>query len=156
MLKAEPALMPESLYEVWRLGGRDKTHLDDWGHGLLTSIKKQGDPGRPQNYRPVCMLSCARKIIESAIVERVSRKLKVFGRQFGFQRRLSATVTLLDVDAVVRSGRNKVATLDLVKAYDKVNRSLLLCDCERALNKGVTKMLKACLQVMTVKPRGMS
>lgn len=47
-----------------------------------------------------------------------------------------------------------MATLELAKAYDKVNWFLLLCDCGRYLNKGVTKMLKPCFHVMRVTTKG--
>lgn len=50
------------------------------------------------------------------------KRLKIGGSQFGFQRGLSATVKLLHVYSTVRAGRNKIAKLDLLKAYDKAVR----------------------------------
>lgn len=67
------------------------------------------------------MLSCGRKIIGSAIAEQVGAKLDVYEWQFGFQWGVLSAATLMEVDAVVKEGRNKIATLGLTKAYDKVN-----------------------------------
>lgn len=74
----------------------------------------------------------------------------MYGRQFGFPRGLLSTITLLDVDAVVREGKSLVATLDLAKAYDKVNRNILLQDCKLALCDPLTDMIQACLQALNV------
>lgn len=74
----------------------------------------------PQNYRPFCMLSCARKVIETVNAEQIARILPIFGRQFGFQRGFSPPITLMELDSIVKEGNNRIATLDLKKAYDKV------------------------------------
>lgn len=71
------------------------------------------------------MLSCARKVIESAIAKRVSCEFIFHARQFGFQPSLSAMMTLIDVNALVKESFNKISTLDLTKAYDRVNRLML-------------------------------
>lgn len=96
------------------------------------------------------MLSCIRKIIEAAIAERISKSLSIFGRKFGFQKYLSPIMTLLDVDAVVKEGKNSIATLNLAKSYDNFNRQILLQDCKQVLNAESTYMPSARLQVLTV------
>lgn len=66
MLQTESGLIADLLCEVWKAIGRTGEYPKEWKHGLLTAIYKKGEANRPQNYRPVCMLSCARKVIESA------------------------------------------------------------------------------------------
>lgn len=63
--------------------------------------------------------------MEVALTEKLSKQLVVNSRQYGFQKGSSPTATLLDVDALVRSGRNKIAVFDLAKSYEKVNRKIL-------------------------------
>lgn len=92
----------------------------------MTQIHKKGKRKEPKKYRPLYMLSCIRKIIESSIAEKISKELKIYERQFGFQRGLSLTVKIIDVETIVRKGRNRITTLDLSKAYDKVNRTTIL------------------------------
>lgn len=50
----------------------------------------------------------------------------------------------------MKEGWNKVATLDLSKSYDKVNRSDLFKDCEHIFGKELVNMLRACLQTFKV------
>lgn len=50
-------------------------------------------------------------------------------------------------------GQNKVATLDLTKAYDKVNHKTLLGDYEGTLEREVSDMLLACLLELRIRER---
>lgn len=43
-------------------------------------------------------------------------------------------MTIKDVEAIVRGGNNRVETLDLKKAYDRLNRSLLIEDLKKTLD----------------------
>lgn len=70
--------MAELLFEVWKLIGRIMEYPRDCKYGLLTPIYKKGDPSEQKNHRPVCMLSRIRKIIETEIGERISKKCKSF------------------------------------------------------------------------------
>lgn len=119
MLKVDIPLITDLIVETWKLVFRTKSYLEDWKVSFLTPIFKKGDSEVPMNYSPVCMLSCIRKVIESAIADRILKETQIGGRKFGFQRVLSFSVTLLNVDAVVRAGRNISATLDLSKAVIK-------------------------------------
>lgn len=86
VLKANAGAIAKLLTETWALIGRVSKCPEEWKQGLLTPIFKKGERALPQNYRPICMLSCARKVIETAIAERIARNMPIFGRQFGFQR----------------------------------------------------------------------
>lgn len=55
---------------------------------------------------------------------------------------------------MVKSGQNKIEILDLSKAYDKVNRSILLQDCRKTLQREIVEMLQACLQQLKVSTKG--
>lgn len=154
MFKVAPTLFAELLFQWWALIGRSAIYPAQWEVGVFTPLHKKGDTSLPINYRPLCMLSHARKLIESALAGRLLRKLKVVGREFGFQRGLSSTITLKDVDTIVKNGRNRVATLDLSKAYDRVDRNRLLKDCELHFEENLNSMVSACLQPLMVKTRG--
>lgn len=153
MLKFEPELMAELILELWKLVGRMTYYIKDWEKGLLTLIYKKVEINTPANHRPVYILSRMRKIVEATIEEELAKKLEVNSRQFCFQKGLSPTVTLLDMDATVKCGRNKITTLDLAKAYDRVNREILLKDCSKKLDKKTAKMLQVCLQPLIVEKK---
>lgn len=74
-------------------------------------------------------------------------------KKIDFQRGLSATMNLIDLDAVVRDGSNRIDTIDLAKAYDRFNRRILLGDCKKVLETELTDMPTACLRVLTVKTK---
>lgn len=86
MVKADTPTLAELLTEIWTLIGRTRTYPEQWQKRLLTTIYKKGEGHLPQNYIPVCMLSCVRKIIEEAIAERMSKEMKILGCQFEFQK----------------------------------------------------------------------
>lgn len=150
MLKTEPELLAELQAEELALVGRTKEYPETWQDGLLIPIYKKGEREKPQNYRPVCMLSSARKVLETPSEGTMAKKLTICGRQFGFQKGLSPKITLTDVDTVVRRGQDRIPTLDLTKAYDKVNSKTLMEGCETVLGRETTKMLTAFLQLLGV------
>lgn len=61
---------------------------------------------------------------------------------------------LLDFNAIVIAGLNKIATLDLTKAYDKINRTLLWEECKRVMGTSILKIIPACLQEIMVEWKG--
>lgn len=71
MMKIEIPVMADLLLEAWKLIWRTRVYPGEWKVGLRTPIYKKFDPKVPMNYRPVCMLWCVRKVIESAIAYRL-------------------------------------------------------------------------------------
>lgn len=96
------------------------------------------------------MLSCVRKVIEAAMARRLARSVPINPRQFGFQRGLSSMITLVDVNAQGRACLDKIATLDLCEAYNKVNRVILWKDCKKVVDSNLCSMLTACLQTLSI------
>lgn len=99
------------------------------------------------------MLSHVRKVLEAAITTKIANNLNVFARKYGLQLVLSPVVSLLDVDAVVKGCYNKIGTLDLSKAYYKINRKQLLKDCQTTLDKKKVDMLPSCVQPLTLRTK---
>lgn len=67
MLQVGPELMAELLFYVWDLVGKTKRYPKSCKSGLRNPIRKKGDEVTLANYRPLCMLSHTRKIIEGVI-----------------------------------------------------------------------------------------
>lgn len=154
MLKLTPGPMSQVILELWRIFGRAKVYRNDWSIGLMTPIYEKGDKGLAQNYRPLCMLSVVRKLLEAAITRRITRDVQINPRQFGFQRGLSSLKTLVDVNAQVKVCLEKIATLDLSNAYDKVNHFLLWKNCRELLDRNICNILKAFLQALKITTKG--
>lgn len=65
MLKLEPKTMAVVILEMWRAVGKSKTYPKNWETRIMTTVYKKEDPSLAQNYRPLNMLSCLRKIVET-------------------------------------------------------------------------------------------
>ncbi len=98
-------------------------------------IHKKGDKSDPNNYRPISLLSIINKIFEKIIYTRLSSYFTRFGiikdSQFGFREGYSTQMAMAkfqeDVLLNFDSGVSTCAILlDLAKAFDTVNRDILL------------------------------
>ena len=96
---------------------------------------KKGDHSLPENYRPISLLPCIDKILESVIEKRMRLFLNkhdiIYKFQFGFREGHSTCHALLEVVDNIRShldnGNNVLGLyLDLQKAFDTVDHAILL------------------------------
>lgn len=152
MLTTNIKLSTELLLSWWRAVGRTGIMPHSWKRGALIPLFKKGDQSLGKNYRPLCMLSHARKIIESAITIKVERHITTDKDQYGFQKDINILQAAIEVNATMRNTGTMVAVLDLEKAFDKVNRSILLETITELTTPELTNELKpfmAPLQIMT-------
>ena len=100
-----------------------------------SALFKSGDKSNCDNYRPISILPTISKIIERAVHEQFYEFLQVnnllFKDQFGFRNKMSTSSALLQfTDSLLKSmdeGHvSGVVYLDLKKAFDTVDHSLLL------------------------------
>ena len=88
------------------------------------------------NYRPISVLPAFSKILERLIYNRLldfinKHELILSKNQYGFRQNISTSMALIDlVDKISTSIENNEYTigifLDLAKAFDTVNRNILL------------------------------
>ena len=111
------------------------TFPDDWKLAKVTPIFKQGDRSDMNNYRPISVISAIAKVFERIVYNQLSSYLSenniLSKYQSGF-RSFHSTVTAL-LKATDNWAFNKdhgyvnaVVSLDLKKAFDTVNHSILL------------------------------
>ena len=128
--------------------------------GLLCAIQKPGKTkGPPQNLRPIILLSVIRKILAVCMMKRIGEKIdgEIPPSQAAYRKGRSTTEhvfsTKLVIERTLTSMNETVYLLmhDMSKAFDSINRTTLIKDLNKILQKDelhlVNKMLNVELSV---------
>ena len=112
---------------------KTSTFPDSWKRARLNPIYKSGDHTDPCNYRPIAILPVLSKICEKVVFAQVYEFLndKLYSCQSGFRPLHSTTTALLTVtddsfNAIDDGNVVGLVMLDLKKAFDTVNHSILI------------------------------
>lgn len=125
MFQVAPAICARILTYWLTMIGRLCIFRSKWAEVMLCPLCKKGDQADQANYRPVCLLSHARKLIDTAILSIVSEQFSPAAAQFCFQASISVHQALLCAQANGDRGIHHVLVLDLENSYDKVDLAKL-------------------------------
>ena len=85
------------LHHLFNLSLSQQVIPTEWKCHAITPIHKSGDRSLVKNYRPISLLCCVSKVLESLIFNHISEFVisKMSVSQFGFVRRRSCVQQLL-------------------------------------------------------------
>ena len=109
-------------------------------------VYKTGDRTEPGNYRPISLLSVFNRLFERLMHKRltsfIEKKKIIYNAQYSFRENCSTQQAILDI--VNRIQSNMEAGLfscdvfmDLKKAFDKVDHTVLLCKSSKYGIRGI-------------------
>lgn len=123
------------LEKIFNLSFYTSTYPDLLKLSKIIPIHKAGDKNIPENYRPISILSTINIVFEKLIVRRIMSFLEgqsiLTPCQHGFRKGRSTDTAVLSLSELINFHLNNNRTvvgifLDIKKAFDTVNHSILL------------------------------
>lgn len=106
------------------------------------------------NYRPISLLSQARKIIDSALDSYIRDQYRFNKAQLGFRKDKSTYLAILRAKNSMKNGHPFVAVLDLSAAYDRVPRDILIKRLNEKLPHDIVRIVEYLLKLSCVTSAG--
>lgn len=154
MLRLTPKYFGNLLFEVWAAIGRTEYMPQILREGIAVPLYKKGDVRRPENYRPIMLLSHLRKAVSSALNVIITREYSFHPNQWGFRKHTGTEHAIVHAHNEITRGHNQVAVLDLRRAYDTVPRQKLAELYTLRLGNSLATMIDPLLVPMTVRTKG--
>ena len=134
-LKKHKNVLTSSITKIINLSLNENVFPSTLKTAIVTPVYKSGDRQEVSNYRPISILPAISKVVEKAVAEQLVAHLNkenlLHPMQFGFRANHSTETACCYFLEVIKSSLDKGGVvgalfLDLRKAFDTVNHSVLL------------------------------
>ena len=156
LLKYSPEKIFEIIAEIYNQTACTGEYPKEITQGILHAIQKPGKTkGPPQNLRPIILLSVLRKVLAICLMERINERIdKIIPlSQAAYRKGRSTTEhifsTKLLIERTISSSNETIYLLmhDMSKAFDSVNRNILLNDLNEILEQDELHLIRILLNV---------
>ena len=135
ILKQFRRVLASSLRHIVNASIKSGIYPSGWKLGLVTPLPKSGDLSNPKNWRPVCILPAASKVLEGVLQRQLQNYMdnhNIYSRsQHAYRKNRSCDSALADLDTTIQKARNegKVVALvmtDMSAAFNLIKKQILV------------------------------
>lgn len=135
VLKCAKNILSSPLAELINLSVQIGKYPSKLKHAKIVPVYKGDDETDPSNYRPILLLSVFNRIFEKIVYNRLKSYIEdnelLYKAQYGFREKFSTQHAILDIVNTIQTNMDKKMFtcgifLDFKKAFDTVNRTILL------------------------------
>ena len=155
-LKHCPGMIDDEIAKIFNDMCETGEYPNEIIQGVLCPLQKPGkEMGPPENLRPVMLLSLLRKILAICIMKRINKRLDGCIPQSQAAYRINRSTTehifaiKLIIERTITAANETVYLLmhDMSKAFDCVNRKILIKDLETVVEKDELFLINELLKV---------
>ena len=154
MCRVAPAQAGALWVALWAKCGELNYVPEAWRSAIVVPIHKKGAVDKPENYRPIALLSHPRKIVEKALDTALRKRYRFHPLQLGFRKGVGTELAILRVVDTVLHEHQWVAALDLKAAFDRVPKVGLARLLEQGFPPCLAAMTAHMLQPVTITTAG--
>ena len=154
MLKNSPDIIFEEITKIFNEIAQTGTYPKELVQGTITALQKPGKPKGPvENLRPITLLSMLRKILAICMKKRIIEKLDrhIPPSQAAYRTGRSTTEHVFAIKILAQKAITSkdypifLLMLDMSKAFDTVNRDILINELNNTLNRDELNIIKIML-----------
>ena len=156
LLKYAPNIIYDEISQIYNIIAETGEYPKELIQGLLCPLQKPGKAkGPPENLRPIILLSALRKILAVCIMNRIGNRIdaEIPQTQAAYRSGRSTTEHVFSTNMVIErtiSSKNEkiyLILLDMSKAFDSINRALLINDLQSVIDPDELHLIKILLNV---------
>ena len=162
LLKNSPKIIFQNIADIYNKLATTGIYPEEIKKGILIPLQKSGKPkGKTENMRPIILLNLIRKILAIIMMDRLYSKIdnEIPISQAAYRSGRGTTENIFTLKILAEKAVNdlnyeiNIMLLDMSKAFDSVNRNILLNDLKDLVNKDELHIFKILIEDVVIQVR---